>query len=333
VCCGAGEYASPGDTSCSACPAGTYSASGAADCTSCPAGKYSNASGASECSGNCAAGTYSLTTGATKSSVCIPRCGPGFFSTSTGEAEFYSGTCFPCPLGSDAPSGSTTPTNCTCAAGFFGPAGGPCEPCPSGTYKAEAGSAAFCTSCPISGQWSPTRSVSSSDCMVIPKATVSEVCPKPPVQHFGEPRFKRCRLPWTWDDLYAGHHNGSITYYQGSLGMLRVTGRFETWVCLKGDPCANDLTDTFFCYVYEEQERKFVPWGPNVVLRLLTMPVTQDEVLHLRAENKEIKAENKEIKAENKKLKAKDKKLEANLTALNNEFEEFKAWKATMTSN
>jgi len=246
---------------------------------------------------------------------------------------FFSGTCFPCPLGFDAPSGSTTPTNCTCAAGFFGPAGGPCEPCPSGTYKAEAGSAAFCTSCPISGQWSPTRSVSSSDCMVIPKATVSEVCPKPPVQHFGEPRFKRCRLPWTWDDLYAGHHNGSITYYQGSLGMLRVTGRFETWVCLKGDPCANDLTDTFFCYVYEEQERKFVPWGPNVVLRLLTMPVTQDEVLHLRAENKEIKAENKEIKAENKKLKAKDKKLEANLTALNNEFEEFKAWKATMTSN
>ena len=93
-----------------------------------------------------------------------------------------------------------------------------------------------------------------------------------------------------------------------------------------GDPCANDLTDTFFCYVYEEQERKFVPWGPNVVLRLLTMPVTQDEVLHLRAENKE-------IKAENKKLKAKDKKLEANLTALNNEIEEIKAWKATMTGN
>jgi hypothetical protein len=76
--------------------------------------------------------------------------------------------------------------------------------------------------------------VSPNDCMVIPKAAVSEVCPKPPVQHFGEPRFKRCRLPWTWDDLYAGHYNGTITYYQGWLGKLRVTGRFETWVCLKG---------------------------------------------------------------------------------------------------
>jgi hypothetical protein len=93
-----------------------------------------------------------------------------------------------------------------------------------------------------------------------------------------------------------------------------------------GDPCANDLTDTFFCYVYEEQEHKFVPWGPNVVLRLLTMPVTQDEVLHLRAENKE-------IKAENKKLQGKVKKLGTNLTALNNKFEEFEAWKANMTDD
>jgi len=66
-----------------------------------------------------------------------------------------------------------------------------------------------------------------------------------------------------------------------------------------------------------------VPWGPNAVLKMLTMPVTQDEVLHLRAENKE--------------LKAKVKKLGTNLTALNNDFEEFKAatkaWKATMTGN
>jgi phage shock protein A len=62
-----------------------------------------------------------------------------------------------------------------------------------------------------------------------------------------------------------------------------------------------------------------VPWGPNTVLKMLTMPVTQDEVLHLRAENKE--------------LKAKVKKLGTNLTALNNDFEEFKAWKATMTGN
>ena len=55
--------------------------------------------------------------------------------------------------------------DCTCAAGYYGPAGGPCEPCPLGTYKDTRGSAAECTACPRSGQWSPQGSDSSSNCI------------------------------------------------------------------------------------------------------------------------------------------------------------------------
>ena len=68
-------------------------------------------------------------------------------------------TCQPCPLNFGSPIGSTSVSNCTCAPGFVGPAGGPCTPCPSGTYKKDTGSAAACTPCPVAGQWSATRSV------------------------------------------------------------------------------------------------------------------------------------------------------------------------------
>ena len=85
--------------------------------------------------------------------------------------------------------------------------------------------------------------------------------------------------------------------------------------------------------MYEEQEDRFVPWGPNTDLKMLTLPVTQDEVRHLRAENKDIKAENKA-------LKAKVKRLGTNMTALNTKSEELnekvrelEAWKANVTGN
>jgi len=210
------------------------------------------------------------------------RCGPGFYSTSTGEATFYSETCIPCPPTRSAPAGSSSTGNCTlCAAGFFGPAGGPCAPCPTGTYKSAAGSAAACTQCPIDGQWSPTGSVSADDCMEI---SISEVCPKAPVLNFNEPQFHRCQTPFTWDDLFEGYRERTITYKHGSLGRKRaVPGTFESWMCVHGDPCATDLVDGYFCYVYHEQEARFVPWGPNAVLKLLPTRETQDEFLHLRA--------------------------------------------------
>ncbi len=83
-----------------------------------------------------------------------PRCCcVGWYSGETGMI-----TCQPCPLNFGSPIGSTSVSNCTCAPGFFGPAEGPCTPCPSGTYKKDTGTAAACTPCPA-GQWSVTQSV------------------------------------------------------------------------------------------------------------------------------------------------------------------------------
>ena len=47
-----------------------------------------------------------------------------------------SGTnCLDCPAGSHSESGSTVVTDCKCTAGMGGPDGGPCEPCPVGTFS------------------------------------------------------------------------------------------------------------------------------------------------------------------------------------------------------
>ena len=151
-----------------------------------------------------------------------------------------------------------------------------------GTFANESGSA-DCTPCPVDGQWSPTRSVSPDDCMAIPTPSVSEACPKVPVHHFNEPQFQRCQTPFTWDNLIEGYKEHTVTYKTGDLGMRAVPGIFESWACVHGDPCATDLIDGFFCYVYHEQEARFVPWGPNTVLRLLPTRETEDEILHLRA--------------------------------------------------
>ena len=141
----------------------------------------------------------------------------------------------------------------------------------------------MCTPCPIAGQWSPTQSVDAADCMTIPQAAVSEVCQSTPPQRFGESKFAKCRLRYSLQDLYDAHDNKTLSFRMGSLDELTVAGVFETWFCVKDDPCATDLTDNHFCYVYHETEQRFVPWGPNPSLKLLILPVSQDEVLHLRA--------------------------------------------------
>ena len=36
-----------------------------------------------------------------------------------------------------------------------------------------------------------------------------------------------------------------------------------------GDRCAAEVSDAFFCYVYDEAGGMFVPWGTNAELKLL----------------------------------------------------------------
>jgi hypothetical protein len=112
--------------------------------------------------------------------------------------------------------------------------------------QANAGTASACMSCSIANQLSPTRSISSNDCMVIPKAVVSEVCPKTHVLGFNEPQFEHCQMTWTWDNLHEGYKKGEIIYKKGTLDKRAVPGTFESLVCVYGDPCTTDLINNFF---------------------------------------------------------------------------------------
>lgn len=298
----------PGSTFCfpmKDCLAGTYRKTVDGTCIPCSPGSFSTVNNSASCT-LCETGKHSAVQGALS---CQARCGPGFYSKTSGESTFFSETCQTCPRDFDAPTGSTTLTNCTCAAGFFGPNVGPCVPCPAGSFKAGAGSAG-CTQC-VHGKRSTTRSVDKDDCVTMQTPMVSEVCPKAPIQNWDDPRFSRCKLLWSWDELYDGYRNHSITWYHGLLHRRQVTGKFEHYVCVKGDPCSTDLTDAFFCYVWSIRDGVFLPWGPNSVLKLLHLPVTEDEVLHLRAENKRIASDLQDITTENKKITV----LLANLTA------------------
>ena len=126
--------------------------------------------------------------------------------------------------------------------------------------------------------------------MMVPEAsTVAEVCPTLPPQRFGESRFEKCQLRYSLQDLYDAYDNKTLSFRMGSLDKLTVAGVFETWFCIQDHPCATDLTDNHFCFVWHESEHRFVAWGANPSLKLLVLPVTQDEVLHLRAENAHIK--------------------------------------------
>ena len=97
-------------------------------------------------------------------------------------------------------------------------------------------------------------------------------------------------MTWSWDNLFEGYKKGTITYKQGNLYRRDVPGIFESLVCMCGVPCATDLIDNYFCYVYHVEERKFASWGPNTVLKLLPTRETQDEILHLRAQVSTLKA-------------------------------------------
>ena len=50
----------------------------------------------------------------------------------------------------------------------------------------------------------------------------TENCANTPAQSFGQPEYNRCKLMWSWDDLYAGHANKSISFRMGTVGKWMV---------------------------------------------------------------------------------------------------------------
>ena len=116
--CGQGSYSAPGDTACTPCPAGTFSL-------------ISNASSAAACT-PCSAGTYSSTVGASSSSVCV-LCSPNQWSNTIGAMN--QSVCRNCTSNAIATAGSTDPSQCSCAFGYFyEPDTQTCGNCPPNSY-------------------------------------------------------------------------------------------------------------------------------------------------------------------------------------------------------
>ena len=144
-----------------------------------------------------------------------------FKSDSSGTSSGFEGTW------SSAVGGSTACTNCSAPAGHYcpqqssSPSGITCPPgysCPGG-----AEDKLWCPSATSDG-WSycPEPLAITAIQSSASGGIFAEVCPKTPVQSFGEPQYKRCELRWSWTDLYAGHENKSIIFKTGTVGEWTV---------------------------------------------------------------------------------------------------------------
>ena len=92
--------------------------------------------------------------------------------------------------------------------------------------------------------------------------------------HWGQDqRYLSCSLPMKWGEiLKARFTNCSVSFKTGGLGNLLVKESFESWLCLYDHPCASNYKhDPYFCFVYDEQMMRFVPWGENAELQLVNL--------------------------------------------------------------
>ena len=137
--CAAGFYC-PGDGDQESCALNHYSEAGASVCTKCnPLSYGGRITSVSECL--CIAGTegrydsdcslcwVGKSQPTNFSGEACALCEVGKFAPVEGSLE-----CLTCPGNSSSSIGSDELTDCECNAGFFGPAGGPCEVCPEGSY-------------------------------------------------------------------------------------------------------------------------------------------------------------------------------------------------------
>ena len=77
---------------------------------------------------------------------------------------------------------------------------------------------------------------------------------------WGQKQYETCQQPYSWQQIQNMPHECKT----GGLGQL-MTHQCESWVCLKDHSCG----DPWFCFVYDEEQRAFTPWGVNSELGLV----------------------------------------------------------------
>ena len=77
-----------------------------------------------------------------------------------------------------------------------------------------------------------------------------------------------CRLDHTWEDITDALVRGTMEAKIGGMGKL-MNATYGVWLCAGPHWCAPDHGD-HFCFVYHEAEHRFIPWGKNSELQLVT---------------------------------------------------------------
>ena len=117
-------------------------------------------------------------------------------------------------------------------------------------------------------------------------------CCRPP---WDRPEYRQCALDEGWEALTAKVQQGTIDLKTGGLGTSAVPrsdgkgNRFDVWLCVFDGvfdvPCDKDSGS--FCFVYDEVDNTFVPWGPNSELRLFGSMDGPKEVFAMLDVNKD----------------------------------------------
>jgi len=99
----------------------------------------------------------------------------------------------------------------------------------------------------------------------------SVACVRPP---FNTPICQEARTHRQLDlafDARKGPNRGAVS---GGLGRdMTDDDRFQSWKCLKSHAClsapgVDGTAEDFMCFAYDEQQKKFIPWGKQSNLRL-----------------------------------------------------------------
>jgi hypothetical protein len=80
-------------------------------------------------------------------------------------------------------------------------------------------------------------------------------------------QYMTCTCPLTWRDLHTDFTFFESTSRTGGLGKLMVEDKYENWWCTIDHMCAP--AGDYFCFVWGEVERRFIPWGLNSELKLV----------------------------------------------------------------
>ncbi|KAJ1490232.1 hypothetical protein T484DRAFT_1884549 [Baffinella frigidus] len=90
---------------------------------------------------------------------------------------------------------------------------------------------------------------------------------------WNRPEQQECTFEQSWSDL--AEQRNKTTFSTGGLGPLQsgVSNKgplYQVWLCVEQHGCARKFGgDDNYCFVYDEMDTKFVPWGANTELNLV----------------------------------------------------------------